>query len=43
MRTEAALGDKNAMASYSLLLKNRFPEAEETQALIEWERKTGER
>jgi len=43
VRTEAALGDKNAMASYSLLLKNRFPEAEETQALIEWERKTGER
>jgi len=43
VRTEAALGDKNAMASYALLLKNRFPEAEETQALIEWERKSGER
>jgi len=31
------------MASYALLLKNRFPESEETQELIEWERKLGER
>lgn len=43
VQAEAALDDKNAMASYALSLKNRFPEAEETRALIQWERKSGER
>jgi type IV pilus assembly protein PilF len=42
VRTEAALGDKDAMSSYALSLKNLFPETEETQELIKWERKTGE-
>jgi type IV pilus assembly protein PilF len=43
VRTEASLNDRNAVSSYALLLKNRYPETEETQQLIEWERKTGER
>ncbi len=43
VRVEAALDDRNAMSSYALLLKNRHPESEETQELIEWERKPGER
>lgn len=43
VRVEASLNDKNAMSSYVLALKNRYPESEETQALIAWERKTGER
>lgn len=42
VRAEAALHNKNAMSSYALSLKNMYPEAEETQALIEWERNTGE-
>jgi type IV pilus assembly protein PilF len=43
VRVEASLNDRNAVSSYALLLKNRYPDAEETQQLIEWERKTGER
>jgi len=43
VRTEASLNDKSGMASYALVLKNRYPESEETQQLIEWERKSGER
>ncbi len=43
VRTESELNDKNAVASYALLLKNRFPESDETQELIKWERKPGER
>jgi type IV pilus assembly protein PilF len=43
VRVEASLNDKNAMSSYALALKNRYPESEETQALIAWERKSGER
>ncbi|WP_455233978.1 type IV pilus biogenesis/stability protein PilW [Thiogranum longum] len=39
VRAEAALGDKNAQASYALALKNQYPESEQTQALMEWERK----
>jgi len=39
VRAESALGDKDAVSSYALLLKNRFPESDETQALLEWERK----
>jgi len=38
VRAEAQLGDRNAASSYALLLKNEFPESEQTQALIEWER-----
>lgn len=37
-RAESALGDDNASSSYALLLKNRFPESQEAQALVEWER-----
>jgi len=43
VRAENALGDRNAVSSYALALKNRFPEADETQALLEWERKQGGR
>jgi type IV pilus assembly protein PilF len=42
VRAESELDDKNAMASYSMLLKNRYPESDETQELIKWERKPGE-
>ena len=42
VRAEFAMHNNDAMSSYALLLKNRYPEAEETQALIEWERKAGE-
>lgn len=38
VRTEVELGDRNASSSYALLLKNGFPESEQAQALIEWER-----
>jgi type IV pilus assembly protein PilF len=38
VRAEAELGDRSAASSYALLLKNEFPESEQTQALIEWER-----
>jgi len=38
IQTEQALGDRNALSSYALLLKNRYPESEETRRLIEWER-----
>ena len=41
VRAEYALHNRDAMSSYALLLKNRYPEAEETQALIDWERKPG--
>jgi type IV pilus assembly protein PilF len=43
VQAEEVLGDKNAQASYSLGLKNRYPESEQTQALVEWERSQGER
>ena len=42
VRAEAALDDRDAMASYALVLKNRYPESDETQALVQWERKQGE-
>jgi len=43
VRAEEALGDKNAVSSYALVLKNQHPESDETHALIEWERKLGGR
>ncbi len=43
VRAESELGDRNAVSSYALALKNRFPEADETEALLEWERKQGGR
>lgn len=42
VRTEYAMQNRDAMSSYALVLKNRYPETEETQALIEWERKLGD-
>jgi len=42
-RAEHAMHNRDGMSSYALVLKNRYPEAEETQALIDWERKLGER
>ena len=38
VRTEVELGDRNASSSYAMLLRNGFPESEQAQALIEWER-----
>lgn len=35
IRTERILGDKNALASYSMLLKNNFPNAEETRLYLQ--------
>ena len=43
VRAEEALGDKNAVSSYALILKNKYPESDETQALIKWEHKLGGR
>ena len=43
VRAEEALGDKNAVSSYALILKNQYPESDETQALIKWEHKLGGR
>ncbi len=37
IQVEKALGDRDAVASQSLLLKARFPDAEETQKLLEME------
>ena len=33
IRAERILGDKNAIASYSLLLRNNFPDSEEARLL----------
>jgi type IV pilus assembly protein PilF len=38
VQAESVLGGKDALASYALVLKNRYPESEQAQALIEWER-----
>ena len=43
VRAENALGDQNAVSSYALVLKNQYPESDETQALIKWEHKLGGR
>ena len=43
VRTEAALDDRDALASYALVLKNQHPESDETQSLVQWERKQLER
>lgn len=37
IRTERALGDKNAVSSYSLLLKSEFPDSEEAGLLLQSE------
>ncbi len=37
LRIEHELGDADAVASYRLLLLNRFPASEESAALLEWE------
>ena len=37
IRIERKLGDQNAVASYSLLLKNKFPDSEQARKLIESE------
>lgn len=38
IRVERQLGNQNAVSSYSMLLKNKFPDSEETRALIESEK-----
>ncbi len=40
IRVERELGDKNALASYSLLLKGKFPESEEAKLLLQETGKT---
>lgn len=37
VRIEHQLGDKDALASYALLLKGKFPDAPQTRKLLEWE------
>jgi len=41
VRVERQLGDADAVGSYSVALKGRFPESEETRLLIESERRGG--
>jgi len=43
VQAEETLGDRNTVSSYTLILKNQFPESDETRALIEWERRQGRR
>jgi type IV pilus assembly protein PilF len=38
IRIERQLGNQNAVSSYAMLLKNKFPDSEETRALIESEK-----
>jgi len=38
VQTEQALGDRDALSSHAMLLKNRYPESEEARLLVEWER-----
>jgi type IV pilus assembly protein PilF len=38
VRIERQLGDRNAVASYSMSLKGNFPESPETSELLKWER-----
>ncbi|MFB4205128.1 Lipopolysaccharide assembly protein B [wastewater metagenome] len=37
LRIEHELGNQDAVASYRLLLNNRFPESPETRQMLEWE------
>lgn len=37
IRLEHELGNKNAVASYKLLLKGKFPDSVQTRQLLEWE------
>ena len=43
IQAEDALQDQDAVASYTLVLKNQHPDSNETQALMEWERSKGGR
>lgn len=36
VRIESELGNEDAVASYSLHLRNRFPDSDETRRLLEW-------
>jgi type IV pilus assembly protein PilF len=36
IRVEHALGDRNAVASYGLALRNHFPDAPQTRAYLDW-------
>ncbi|HEY9150906.1 MAG TPA: type IV pilus biogenesis/stability protein PilW, partial [Gammaproteobacteria bacterium] len=36
IRVEHALGDRNAVSSYGLALRNNFPDAPQTRAYLEW-------
>lgn len=37
IRTETRLGDQDAVASYSLMLRNEFPDSQEVQLLRDWD------
>lgn len=39
IRLEQALGNEDAVASYKLLLKHKFPDSKQTRRLLEWENK----
>lgn len=41
VRIEHALGNDDAVASYSLLLRDKYPESEETKKLLEWQGNDG--
>jgi type IV pilus assembly protein PilF len=43
IQVENELGNRDAVSSYSLVIKNQYPESDEVQLLIEWERASGER
>lgn len=36
IRVEHALGDKNAVASYGMALRNHYPDASQTRAYLDW-------
>lgn len=41
VRLEDKLGDEDAVASYSLLLRQKYPDSEETRKLLEWQANEG--
>ncbi len=43
VRAEHELGDRNASASYAMVLKNKYPGSEQATALIKWEHEHGRR
>ncbi len=42
LRVEHELGDRDAVASYGLTLKNKYPDSVQTNALLKWEQEHGD-